>query len=537
MDILSLGLEYVPGPDRAPHTLTPDIEAFCRRLQLSNHFASHPPSEPTPFTAPSTWHPPQANPHIESLQRELHHQLPQAWKKAPPHRLKHEVQPALRELTNHPNLVIKSADKGACIVLMDLARYSQEALAQLHTAKHYTPIGAPVFPRVMDTINGLIGQLHTLEFITKKQMEFIRLDPNSRDRLFYLLPKIHKPTSKWPQPGRMAPGRPIVSDTGSESYQLSKFLAYTIHPLATTHPSYVKDTPDFIDKITNSPIPPHAILATLDVSSLYTNIEAKMGLEAVKKALANSEAFSPKVSAILLQLLHLLLQNNDFKFGISWFLQILGTAMGKPFAPEYANLAMWAWEVLALAACSMAPHLYLRYLDDIFIIWEHSTEDLLIFQNTLNSISPHIQLTLEHSLTSINFLDATVFKGARFMKSGVLDTKAFFKPTDTHTLLHRDSFHPPHTFKGIALSQAIRFNRLCTHPMHARAAYHTLSRALKARGYGTMDLRKAAHKAWARDPRFPPVPPTPHFQGHSTLTGHQAVHPPHARQSSLSYPL
>jgi hypothetical protein len=243
---------------------------------------------------------------------------------------------------------------------MDKARYCQEALAQLHTRKHYTPIGAPIFPHITQTINNLIGQLHTHKFITTKQMDFIWVLPEGKPRNFYLLPKIHKPLPKWPQQGRMAPGRPIVSDTGSESYQLSKFLAHVIHPLATTHPSYVKDTPDFINKITNAAIPPHSILATLDVSSLYTNIEAKMGLEAVKKALLNSAAFSPKVSAILLQLLHLLLENNDFQFGLDWFLQILGTAMGKPFAPEYANLAMWAWEVLALAACSMAPHLYLK---------------------------------------------------------------------------------------------------------------------------------------------------------------------------------
>ena len=46
--------------------------------------------------------------------------------------------------------------------------------------------------------------------------------------------------------------------------------------------------------------------------------------------------------------------------------------------------------------------------------------------------------------------------------NNTLLTKVFFKPTDIHQMLHKHSFHPKHTFKGLLRSQIIRFFRLCS---------------------------------------------------------------------------
>ena len=45
-----------------------------------------------------------------------------------------------------------------------------------------------------------------------------------------------------------------------------------------------------------------------------------------------------------------------------------------------------------------------------------------------------------------------------------LDTKVYFKPTDTHRLLHKTSYHPGHTFKAILKSQILRYYRICANP-------------------------------------------------------------------------
>ena len=116
--------------------------------------------------------------------------------------------------------------------------------------------------------------------------------------------------------------------------------------------------------------------------------------------------------------------------------------MGKRFAPNYANLFMAEWEKQALRKCNKLPLIYLRYLDDIYGIWTHGDDEYRVFLDILNSHQNCIKLTSVTSKQSIDFLDTTIFKGKRFNSNGHLDSKVYFKPTDTHQLLYKDSFLP-----------------------------------------------------------------------------------------------
>jgi hypothetical protein len=77
-----------------------------------------------------------------------------------------------------------------------------------------------------------------------------------------------------------------------------------------------------------------------------------------------------------------------------------------------------------------------------------------------------------------------------FGNTGILDTKVFFKSTDTHQLLHKSSFHPKHTFRGILKSQIIRFDRISSRNEDFQRATNTLFRALRTRGYSKRFLRQ-----------------------------------------------
>ena len=125
------------------------------------------------------------------------------------------------------------------------------------------------------------------------------------------------------------------------------------------------DTPvypqtDFIDKVTGIEITCDALLFSVDVESLYTNIDNNSGIEAVKQAfLRNPDFDRPDVD--ILELLKISSVHDDFLFASNWYLQIFGTAMGKRFAPNYANLFMAEWEKQALRKCNKLPLIYLRY--------------------------------------------------------------------------------------------------------------------------------------------------------------------------------
>lgn len=261
-----------------------------------------------------------------------------------------------------------------------------------------------------------------------------------------------------------------------------------MNPLSTKHPVFVKDTYHFVDMVKNLNLPEHFFFFSMDVASLYTNIPIAAGIECVKRIfLEHPDPKRPDEE--LLKLLDINLTRNDFMFNEEYYLQIKGTAMGKKFAPAHANIFMAHWEKEVFNKCEKKTLYYLRYRDDIWGIWPHSEAEFKIFMETLNAHDPYIQLTSVLDKNTVDFLDTTVFKGPDFEKTGKLDVKVYFKPTDRHALLYKSSFHPKHTFRGLIKSQLIRFNRICTRQEDFMTAVQILFRALKKRGYCRSFLR------------------------------------------------
>ena len=168
--------------------------------------------------------------------------------------------------------------------------------------------------------------------------------------------------------------------------------------------------------------------------------------------------------------------------------------MGKKFAPNYANLFLAEWEEEALEKCVLKPSVYWRFLDDIFMIWEHSKEDFYKFVKILNTHHPSITVKAELSSESMHFLDTVVYKGNRFKETGTFDTKVYFKPTDTLELLHKKSHHPNHTFKGLIKSQILRYVKICNNIQDVMIACRKLFAALVRRGYSERFLRNIKDK-------------------------------------------
>ena len=321
-------------------------------------------------------------------------------------------------------------------------------------------------------------------------MAYLMPPDDPRPRQFYLLPKIHKEQNSWTVPGLIPKGRPIVSDCSSESYKIAEYIDYFLKPLAIKHPSYLKDTWDFLEKLAQHEIPQNALLITLDVESLYTNIQTEEGLLAVQESFDNNTSLC-RPDKELMELLKLSLECNDFEFNNQFYLQISGTAMGKKFAPHYADIYMAKFEKEVLNKADKKPLVYYRFLDDIFIIWTYSKGEFVELFDLMNNHTPSIKFQHSISEESIDFLDVTIYKGAQFKAIRRLDTKVYFKPTDTHELLHKSSFHPKHTFAGILKSQIIRFHKICTNEQDFESACSTLFKVLREkRNYSKRFLRK-----------------------------------------------
>ena len=106
-------------------------------------------------------------------------------------------------------------------------------------------------------------------------------------------------------------------------------------------PSYVKDTTNFIQKLKSAKLThANSYLVTLDVSSLYTNIPHKDGLDACRFFLNKNSSSNDLPVDSILKLIELVLENNHFQFNSENYMQKMGTAMGSPMAPAYASLFM-----------------------------------------------------------------------------------------------------------------------------------------------------------------------------------------------------
>ena len=118
--------------------------------------------------------------------------------------------------------------------------------------------------------------------------------------------------------------------------------------------------------------------------------------------------------------------------------------MGSPLSPVLANLYMEYFEEMALGSTSLKPFMWLRYVDDSFILWPHQ-EDVQILLDHVNSIRPSIQFSMEKKQDNkLLFLEVSVTRTQQGFRSSV-----YRKPTLTGPYLNFNSHHPSTVKKGM----------------------------------------------------------------------------------------
>ena len=398
------------------------------------------------------------------------------------HNLDKTEQNALEKMrTNNKNIIIKKADKGGAIVIMDENDYIDKIMKHLNDKTSYEIIVKNNEIILKDLKTNIISFLKTILYhyhINENTFKYLIPPENPRTNLFYILPKIHKPE---------IPGRPIVSSVNSVTENISEFLTKCIQPLTSKLKSNISDTKNFLKTILSTEPPKQNIyLVSLDVTSLYTNIPHEDGINAciyfVNKYRNELPKFVPNTT-ILKTLLKFVLENNYFLFDNILYKQLFGTAMGTKMAPPYANLFLGKLEEEQITNNDNYKNnikFYKRFLDDIFLIWKGTLFELNLFLEFINTIHPTIKFTCQYSINEINFLDTTIYIDT--IKNTFM-SKLFTKPTDTGTLLHYTSHHPKHTFENIIYSQTLRYRMLTTSNKILTEQLKRLKNILLNRGY------------------------------------------------------
>ena len=108
-----------------------------------------------------------------------------------------------------------------------------------------------------------------------------------------------------------------------------------------------------------------------------------------------------------MEMLTFCVETTYFGMGSDIYRQEEGLAMGSLLSPVLANIYMEYFAEMALGSTLLKPSMWLRYVDDIFILCPHQ-EDVQILLDQMNSIRPSLQFTMEKEKDELPFPDALV---------------------------------------------------------------------------------------------------------------------------------
>jgi hypothetical protein len=119
-------------------------------------------------------------------------------------------------------------------------------------------------------------------------------------------------------------------------------------------------------------LPQEALLFSADAMSMYTNIDTFTGINSIDELIVTHQNQLPInfPKELFLRVLQLIMDNNLFSFGDSYWLQLSGTTISTPVACAYATISYGHFENSTILT-TFAPNLlyYKEYIDDIFDIW------------------------------------------------------------------------------------------------------------------------------------------------------------------------
>ena len=365
--VLELGLTFSPSSNKYnKEELAHDIYKFIRKLKLREFFhdkqkqtnipidqttqstsgtasfntsTQHPPdrAESKWENKNPDWYPdevkyctPELNRYINDIETDLNKTLTQNETKFW-NNLSNDQRQALKNLANDHDIVIKPADKGGAIVIMDKTDYEAACNTHLSNTTFYEEVASNPTSTYKTKISETADEMYKEGLIDDFENNMLKAGDQTPS--FYALPKVHKQFVEFPSI------RPICSGSDSPTANSSEFVDTFIKPIAQNQPSYIRDTTDFIKKTKDIITTDSDILVTMDVTSLYTNIDQQEGRSTCEHFLSQRQRPSIPTKFII-TLINLILKCNTMFFNGRFSHQIKGTAMGTAMAVSFANLFM-----------------------------------------------------------------------------------------------------------------------------------------------------------------------------------------------------
>ena len=439
-----------------------------------------------------------------------------------------EEKNAIQELKTNKEIILKPSDKGGGWIIMDSSYYENDIVMKGHlNTSAYERIDDNADKKVFSKLKQLVNKYKSN--FTNKEVKYLT-NFKWKSAEFYCRMKTHKSKEierailntkeeyiQVYQPQDLK-GRPIVAGPESPTQRLSHLLEILLKPIVPCLTTYIKDDWDFL-KFLPREIDYDCDIYSCDIESLYTSLPTELGLEAINYWINLKRNLIPTrfSNEFILEALEFVLCNNNFRFNMDMFHQILGTAMGTKCAPPYACLTIGYKEeeslfkehlpnYFSLEEINIIKRIFKRYMDDGFLLWP-SSFNFNDFCFCLNNLHPSIRFTFEKAeittnekgeeLQILNFLDVKVILNKN---TKIILTDIYYKTTNTHDYLPYNSAHPSHVRDNVPFNLAKRIIVFVSCPNTMKKRLSELRTWLTDCGYPEHIISKAFHDAALQGP-------------------------------------
>ena len=353
-----------------------------------------------------------------------------------------DLRKAAKDLRENENIVIRRADKSNIFVILDKDEYLEKMNSILNDTSKFSKLSRDPTKTLTTKLNKMIDTANAASC----DIHFTKIIGEYSPGYAYGNVKTHKPDN---------PLRPIISQIPTPTYQLAKKLNTLLAPYTPSGYS-LRSADEFLDIVKASK--PDGLLASLDVVSLFTNVPVEETIQIIIDAVWSHPSIPPlkMPKHILESMLRACTTEAPFRGPDGQlYRQVDGVAMGSPLGCLFADMYMCRVENEVLNTNSLKPHIYCRYVDDIFV--NVKDEDHLTALKTSMEDHSVLQFTSEISNNNrLPFLDLDIEA-----ENGGFKTKVYRKATDQGKTMHGSSECPKRYHKSVIRSfirRAIKYS-------------------------------------------------------------------------------
>ena len=383
------------------------------------------------------------------------------------------------------NIYIPS-DKGGEMVVMTLAHYKSIALQHLNDSTTYQRVEKNSTPAQEKAVNELWKRATKESQLPKNLIDRLTTRHSSIAQIYHL-PKTHK---------RFLAARPIVSNISSPCEKMAWFLQQLLSPFLADVPAHLDNTYQLLSQL--KAVSPsqlqNKMVFSLDVVSLYTNVQAQEALDISSELLRNKyrdSIWGIPVDSII-EILFFVLRSTSFHFDGVFFNQIRGLAMGSKISPTLAILVMDRIKRSTVFLRTLSsPLVFLRYVDDCVVIVDNDT-DFTSLLPRLNSI--HTSIKFEMELPKDDGFLPVLDTAVRINSEGEIEHKFFVKETNKGLFLNATSALPSSIKRNAIRCELNRAQSLCSTDEQRSEATKAMTQKFKSNGYTNQDIRRYQKK-------------------------------------------